>query len=253
MKKQRNCKDKKHLDLIGTRFGRLVVVAEDSKGTKQRSHWLCKCDCGKTVVVRGSALTSGNTKSCGCINFENKNKRNFVDLSGKTFGLLTVTNESTTNNGKRFWKCICACGNISWVQAAKLKNGHTKSCGCIRTSFGEERISQLLYEQQLPFAREYTFNELRFDSGKLARFDFAVFNLDGSLSHLIEYDGAQHYMYSDKGWCTEATYNKTRQHDLIKNEFCKQKRIPLIRIPYSVLSEITINDLLIGSKYTICN
>jgi hypothetical protein len=29
-------------------------------------YWLCKCDCGKSIEVRGSSLISGHTKSCGC-------------------------------------------------------------------------------------------------------------------------------------------------------------------------------------------
>lgn len=41
---------------------------KDSHGSK--SYWLCKCDCGKEVVVRTDLLTSGNTKSCGCLHRE---------------------------------------------------------------------------------------------------------------------------------------------------------------------------------------
>lgn len=53
-------------DIIGQRFGKLIVVSYDSviKGTG--ALWLCKCDCGGQVVVRGGSLKSGNTKSCGC-------------------------------------------------------------------------------------------------------------------------------------------------------------------------------------------
>ena len=33
--------------------------------------WLCQCDCGKEVIVRGASLTTGNTKSCGCLTTAN--------------------------------------------------------------------------------------------------------------------------------------------------------------------------------------
>lgn len=99
--KRVNRKDGKHLDLTGKRFGRLVVLEESVIGEKERSHWICQCDCGKIITVRGTALTSGNTKSCGCLNLDNIKKRNFVDISGKTFGLLTVTNEYIVKNRKR--------------------------------------------------------------------------------------------------------------------------------------------------------
>lgn len=54
--------------LVGIRFGFLVVVADaGSKKTSagNRSHWLCRCDCGKEKIVLGSTLLYGKTKSCG--------------------------------------------------------------------------------------------------------------------------------------------------------------------------------------------
>lgn len=51
--------------LIGERFGALTVVGfcESKNGT----YWNCVCDCGSRTVVRGSRLTGGITKSCGCV------------------------------------------------------------------------------------------------------------------------------------------------------------------------------------------
>lgn len=52
-------------DMIGKRFGRLVVTARaGSKGTA--ATWLCRCDCGNETIVYGNHLRKGNTKSCGC-------------------------------------------------------------------------------------------------------------------------------------------------------------------------------------------
>ena len=55
----------------GERFGRLIVVRRDYEEQKKRksksAHWVCKCDCGKTVIVAGSSLLrKKGTKSCGC-------------------------------------------------------------------------------------------------------------------------------------------------------------------------------------------
>jgi hypothetical protein len=64
------------LNLVGQRFGKLVVLSEDGKsGTNYK--WLCKCDCGGTVSVIGSALKIGNTKSCGCTKKEILHNRNY--------------------------------------------------------------------------------------------------------------------------------------------------------------------------------
>ncbi len=56
--------DHKFKDLTGLRFGRLTVLGVVSRPAK-RIAWHCRCDCGRFRTVRGSALTSGNTKGCG--------------------------------------------------------------------------------------------------------------------------------------------------------------------------------------------
>ena len=55
-------------DLTGMRFGKLTVIASAGVGANRKTRWICRCDCGAETVV-GSAyhLTSGNTKSCGCL------------------------------------------------------------------------------------------------------------------------------------------------------------------------------------------
>lgn len=54
-------------DLTGLRFGRLTVIEFSHKDEKRYYCWLCKCDCGNTIIVRGSSLSRSNTKSCGCL------------------------------------------------------------------------------------------------------------------------------------------------------------------------------------------
>lgn len=61
-------------DITGEKIGRLTVLERVDKDGKH-SKWLCRCDCGKTVVVYGSNLTSQHTKSCGCYNLEQLSKR----------------------------------------------------------------------------------------------------------------------------------------------------------------------------------
>ena len=58
-------------DLISRRFGLLTVQSTHESyvypdGTKARQY-VCKCDCGNSVIVTGRHLRSGNTKSCGCL------------------------------------------------------------------------------------------------------------------------------------------------------------------------------------------
>lgn len=54
------------------------------------------------------------------------------DYSGERFGRLTVLSFSKKEKGRYFWVCKCDCGNIKEVCIRELKNGNTKSCGCLR-------------------------------------------------------------------------------------------------------------------------
>lgn len=61
---------RKRIDLTGQRFGRLVVLKESKKRLSNQVTWECKCECGNTTKVRQYSLTTGNTKSCGCLKKE---------------------------------------------------------------------------------------------------------------------------------------------------------------------------------------
>lgn len=61
-----------HKDLIGCRFGRLIVLEKTNKikttsSERKNIKWLCRCDCGLFKEVYGSNLRDGKTKSCGCL------------------------------------------------------------------------------------------------------------------------------------------------------------------------------------------
>lgn len=122
----------KRINLLGKKFGRLTVVAFAGRlsGTLR---WDCVCDCGARKTVDGASLRSGNTKSCGCLQKEiaTKNikgqRRPFDDISGQKFGRLTAVKWC----GGSYWECLCDCGNPCVSLASSLKNGNTRSCGCL--------------------------------------------------------------------------------------------------------------------------
>ena len=68
----------------------------------------------------------------------------------------------------------------------------------MRASRGEIKIEEILQEAGLIFEEEYIFPGLRSDNGRPLRFDFAVFDDDGNIDFLIEYQGKQHYEPSSK-------------------------------------------------------
>lgn len=126
----------------------------------------------------------------------------------------------------------------AWNQQ-NLKKGHVQSCGCEK-SIGELKISQLLLQYNIPFERQKTFETCRYEkTNKLLFFNFFVNN-----QYLIEFDGIQHFQSGDN-WNTEERFKKQQEYDNIKNKWCIDNDIPLIRIPYWKLSTLTIEDLLL--------
>ena len=60
----------KTIDLTGQIFGRLTVVKHAGIGPSKQAMWLCDCECGNTVTVRGYDLYKERSRSCGCLRTE---------------------------------------------------------------------------------------------------------------------------------------------------------------------------------------
>ena len=102
----------------------------------------------------------------------------------------------------------------------------------MRASRGEICIEEILEEAGLPFKMEYSFEGLNSSNGRPLRFDFAVFDDDGNIDFLIEYQGRQHYEPSAKYGGKKGFYQQ-QFNDNKKRRFCALHEIPLIEIPYT--------------------
>ena len=238
----------------GVPDSRLTVIRRAANRDKH-VFWLCKCECGNELEIRGDQIRGGIAKSCGCYQKDvaaqymaitgklNKNKgKPISNYIGQKINMLTLIEPVYDDQGRFKWKCRCECGNYTYVTTSHLNDGHTKSCGCIH-SFTEKQLSQLFNELHLNYSREYIFDDLLSDNYYNLRFDFAIFN-DNKLSHLIEYDGEQHFYYQENGsWNTKENYEKGQIRDTIKNNYCIEHNIPLIRIPYTHFNHIILEDL----------
>ncbi len=125
-------------DLVGRRFGKLVVAERVENDKQGKSRWRCKCDCGGERIVNSRELNRGDTTSCGCKYLES-NKA--VDLTGQRFGRLTVMQRVRNVRNKPAWKCTCDCGGTIAVTGQSLRNGSTRSCGCLRKETAAEKAT----------------------------------------------------------------------------------------------------------------
>ena len=73
-------------DLSGMTFGRLTVIAPVERDARSRIKWLCRCECGNEIVVLGSGLSYGSSRSCGCSRKQDATRRfwSFVNKDGVT-------------------------------------------------------------------------------------------------------------------------------------------------------------------------
>ena len=127
-------------DLTGQKFNRWTVIERAPNNSCGDAMWLCECSCPAhtRAIVKGAALRSGHSKSCGCLKKEKAaeiGRNNTKDLTGQKFGKLTVLEKAYSKNYSIYWKCQCDCGNISYVTTDHLMSGHTKTCGCGKEAF----------------------------------------------------------------------------------------------------------------------
>ena len=127
-------------DLSGKTFGQLTVRDEQWRRTKHGPEWFCDCSCNReSGWHRADHLLAGAVKRCEWCKRQVTRAARLIDLTGKTFGKLTVVRRASEHWGQKqvYWTCTCACGNSKTVDidGARLKSGGTRSCGCIASGW----------------------------------------------------------------------------------------------------------------------
>lgn len=129
---------RRSLDLAGQRFTRLVAVAPVGKNKWNQMQWRCRCDCGGETTVTAGDFRRGLIQSCGCLrkdylaSVRGAGQLLADDLVGKRYGRLIVTAREANALKHTRWRCRCDCGAETVVYGSALKQGRTKSCGCLR-------------------------------------------------------------------------------------------------------------------------
>lgn len=115
---------RKEKNLIGLKFNTWTVVEKD---ISKDSYWICRCNCGRIKSISKARLMSKEIITCECIKISNRSK----DMIGKKFGKLTILNFAYKKDDRYFWLCECECGSKTTVCGSLLRQGRTKSCGCL--------------------------------------------------------------------------------------------------------------------------
>lgn len=136
------------MNLIGEKFGSLLVVGEAKSEKGKSRRWKCICDCGRERDACHSNLRRGTAVDCGfhrapktpkeprCIKPREPRelrRRNLHDLTKQRFGRLVAQYELERKPGEhRKWHCLCDCGEERDVFQCNLRTGGTRSCGCLQ-------------------------------------------------------------------------------------------------------------------------
>lgn len=113
-------------------------------------------------------------------------------------------------------------------------------CPLCRQSRGEEKIDNFLHTLSVKFEREVSLKDCYY-KGKL-RFDFSIpYGYENHL--LIEFDGIQHFEPIDV-FGGEKGLQETEKRDKIKDEYCRDNGIRLLRIPYNFTDEEIYDSIL---------
>lgn len=116
------------------------------------------------------------------------------------------------------------------------------------SSRGEIKIHEILEKNGLVFKEEYSFEGLNSPNGKPLRFDFAIFDDDGNVDFLIEFQGKQHYEASAKFGGKKGLYQQ-QFNDNKKRRFCALNDLTLIEIPYGEENLISYDYIMKRAGY----
>ncbi len=236
-RKQQSCgcmREGKIKDLSGHRYSRLLVLNRVVNGSLKRgTYWNCICDCGNYTAVERGNLVHGITTSCGCYAKQRVSEIKLIDLTGQTYGLLTVVSRIDNGYKDSYWLCQCACGKQTVVRGSHLRSSDVVSCGCLTLSKGELFVDDILCRNHIEYKRQIKFDGLTGIGGNKLSYDFGIYRND-VLLFLIEYQGSQHYKPSDY-FGGEKQFEIQQFHDALKKEYAeKYLKVPLLEIPYTV-------------------
>lgn len=136
------------IDLTGKKFGRLTVLRRDGVNKQGEAMWHCSCECGGEISTTGTRLRNGITRSCGCLQFEQRQAlgranygtgKNYI---GQKFGRWTVlARAGKSPSDAALYLCKCECGSEKVLQINTLTSGQSNSCGCLTIEANKKRCT----------------------------------------------------------------------------------------------------------------
>lgn len=218
---------------------------------------ICKCICGQYTVISLNSFRAGTTYSCGCLAskvFEENGRRigkmsnykDYTKIDNPFYTFIKQLDEKDSCNSN-YWiiECKKCHSRYKAVPAQLISNKRSRGinpCQCYQhISKGVLKIEQILQENNIQYKKEVFFDDCLSPKGNQLRFDFQINN-----DYLIEFDGEQHFLPEcfNLNVDGEKKLKIQQEYDMIKNIWCKENNITLIRIPYTQYQNLSLQDLL---------
>ena len=227
---------------------------------QRKARVICKCRCGNYTVIDAQSFYNGTTKSCGCYNKEvrkevgqrigklSKQSKDYSQVNNPYYDFIKRLDEKDSSNSY-YWEIKCKrCGqSYKAIPALLISNERRRGnnpCKCWHfSSKGIMKIRQILGNANITFIEEYSFEDCLSPKGIKLRFDFFL----PQFNCLIEYDGEQHFYptsFGSKSISGEDRLKLSQTYDKIKDNYCINNNLTLIRIPYTKYKELKLEDLL---------
>ena len=218
---------------VEEKFNNKIEIISKYTGIKDIVKCRCKVD-GYEWETTGNTLLNNSIIGCpicrGKINGDRCRKSNEQFLKELSFINPNIEPLETYIDGHSKIKCKCKIHNYIWYTAPNKILHKTTGCPKCASYKNENKIDEILNK----WGYKFTIQKRFFDCKDKYTLPFDRYLDDFNV--LIEYDGEQHYRPIKYGNMTqvqaEESLRITQFHDEIKNNYCKENNIPLIRIPY---------------------
>lgn len=204
-----------------------VKILGKYKNSKTKIETLCN-KCGHLWKPTPNTLLKG--EGCPkCSGLMKKTQEEFVEEMRIKHPTITVIGEYINNRTKV--KCFCNECKTYFFSAPHTMLSNGNGCSNCTTSRGENRIKEWLNDNGFKYNTQHIFEDCK--DVRVLPFDFYI----PSYNVAIEYDGIQHFEPKDF-FGGEESFNKLKEHDSIKSNYCVENNIRLLRIPYYRYDEI---------------
>jgi len=241
IKCMRNNAKKKDFNIVKSDFAKLGLTILDDKYKNNSEQILCRTSDGYRIYIRYATIQrilKGNNKITHIFsitdNYDNViyNLQNYCNINHINVKPIRILDKEKGKHKRRDIEFQCQCGNHFVTTIPTFMHNKRVLCDKCnkRTSSYEKLVIDFLDYYNIDYIFQKTYDDCR-DTLPLP-FDFYIINKN----MIIEIDGEGHsqiaYFNNMSYEKAVETYNMTQKHDKIKNEYCKNKGIKLIRIPY---------------------